>query len=267
MNRKRLAIPVLVAFLVAGGVLLAADNQEEFQKVLPLSAKGAFSLKNVNGRVMIATWKEEKVEIRAVKKTKKSAENLQKVKIEVTATADSVSVETVYPKRQNTGVSVDYDVRVPEGIRLVDIRTVNGGLTLTGPFGRTSASTTNGNVRVEDASGDLDLGATNGDIEAVNVRGTIDAQTTNGSIRLDLKALEGEVRAETANGGIALRLGDPEGIDASLDAKTTNGSIAFDFPVTVQSLEKTKHRLRGEIGRGGPLVSLKTVNGSIRLTR
>jgi DUF4097 and DUF4098 domain-containing protein YvlB len=269
MRQKSLNILILVAILTLlwGGAALAADHQEEFQKVLPLSTKGTFSLKNVNGKVMLTTWKEEKVEIKALKKTNKDAENLQKVKIEVTSTADSVSVDTIYPKIKNLGVSVDYEVKVPEGIGLAEIQTVNGGLNLTGPFSRANASTVNGGVHIENASGELDLETTNGSIKAVNVRGGINAQTTNGSVQLDLKTLEAAVRAETTNGGITLQLSAPQEINATLDARTTNGSISFDFPVTVQSLEKSKHRLQGRIGQGGPLVSLKTVIGSIRLTR
>ncbi|MFZ2055582.1 MAG: DUF4097 family beta strand repeat-containing protein [Candidatus Aminicenantales bacterium] len=269
MRQKSLNVLILAAILTLlwGGVALAADHQEEFQKVLPLSAKGTFSLKNVNGNVAVTTWKEEKVEIKALKKTNKDPENLQKVKIEVVSTTDSVSVDTIYPKGKNTGVSVNYEVKVPEGIRLSEVHTVNGGLSLTGPFGRADASTVNGGIHIENASGELILETTNGDVKAVNVRGGIKANTTNGSIQLDLKVLEADVRAETTNGGIVLRLSAPQEINATLDAKTTNGSISFDFAVTVQSLEKSKHRLQGQIGQGGPLVSLKTVNGSIRLIR
>jgi DUF4097 and DUF4098 domain-containing protein YvlB len=269
MRKKSLNSLILAAILTLlwGGAALAADHQEEFQKVLPLSTKGTFSLKNVNGKVMITTWKEEKVEIKALKKTNKDAGNLQKVKIEVSSTSDSVSVDTIYPKINNLGVSVDYEVKVPEGIGLAQIHSVNGGLNLTGPFGRADASTVNGGVHIENASGELVLETTNGGIKAVNVRGGIKANTTNGSITLDLQALEAEVEAKTTNGGINLRLSGPQEINATLDARTTNGSISFDFPVTIQSLEKSKHRLQGKIGQGGPLVSLKTVNGSIRLTR
>ncbi len=269
MRQRYLAIPVLVALLalISGGAALAAEHQEEFQKTLPLSAKGQFSLKNVNGEVTITTWKEEKVEIKALKKTNKAAENLQKVKIEVTSTTDSVSIETIYPKGKNTGVSVSYEVRVPEGIQLAKVHTVNGGLNLTGPFGRASASAVNGGVHVENASGVLNLETTNGDVKAVNVRGDINAQTTNGSIQLDLKALEAEVKAQTTNGGIKLRLSSLQEINATLDAKTVNGSISLDIPVTVQSLDKSKHQLRGQLGQGGPLISLRTVNGSVHLTR
>jgi DUF4097 and DUF4098 domain-containing protein YvlB len=269
MRQKSLNIAILAAILalLLGGAALAADHQEEFQKVLPLNAKGTFSLKNVNGNVDVTTWKEEKVEIKALKKTNKDPENLQKVKIEVASTSDSVSVDTVYPKGKNTGVSVDYEVKVPEGISLFQVHTVNGGLILTGPFGRADASTVNGGVHVENASGELVLETTNGDLKAVNVRGGIRAHTTNGSITLDLPTLEADVEAETTNGGIKLSLSALQEINATLDAKTTNGSISFDFPVTVQSLEKSKHQLRGKIGQGGPLISLKTVNGSVRLTR
>jgi DUF4097 and DUF4098 domain-containing protein YvlB len=246
MHRARINILILAAVLVLswGATALAADHQEEFQKTLPLRSEGTFSLKNVNGEVVVTTWKEEKVEIKALKKTKKAAENLQKVTIEVSTAADSVSVETVYPKAKNTGVSVDYEVKVPEGVRLAEIHTVNGGLILSGPFGQASASAVNGTVHIENATGELDLETTNGNVKALDVGGKIVARSTNGSIHVSLQE-----------------------INADLDARTTNGSISFDFPVTLQSLEKSKHRLQGRIGQGGPLISLKAVNGSIRLTR
>jgi DUF4097 and DUF4098 domain-containing protein YvlB len=252
-------------FFLAGN--LPAQHQEEFARTLPLSSEGSFKLSNVNGDVTISTWKEDKVEIKALKKTKKSAENLAKVKIEVIEAADAVSVETVYPQHDNTGVSVDYTVHVPEGVRLEDVSSVNGGVSLTGPFSSAAASTTNGNIHIENASGDLKFETTNGGIEAVNISGPVDAETTNGGITLGLGGLKGDVRAQTTNGGITLKLGAGAEINGYLEAETTNGGISIDFPVTLQNLEKSKHRLRGQIGTGGPRLSLETVNGSIRLTK
>jgi DUF4097 and DUF4098 domain-containing protein YvlB len=269
MPSKNLVILILVAFfgLFFLGFTPGAENQEEFLKVLPLSSQGTFNLKNVNGRVSISTWKEANVEIKALKKTNKEAENLQKVKIEVTAAADSVSVDTIYPKLGNTGVSVDYDIRVPEGVNLGAVSTVNGSVGITGPFGRVAAQTTNGGVEVESASGDLKLETTNGDVKALNVSGPVNAQTTNGSITLELAKLEAAVTAETTNGGISLRLSAAQEVNALLEAETVNGSISFDIPVTLQSLDKSRHHLRGQIGQGGPKIVLETVNGSIHLTR
>ncbi len=196
---------IFAAFCLAG--YLPAQQTEEFAKTLPLSAGGSFKLSNVNGQVTISTWKEAKVEIRAVKKTRKSADNLEKVKIEVTESVDAVSVKTVYPKHENTGVTVDYTIQVPEGVRLENVETVNGNVNVTGPFSAASAGTTNGNVRVENASGDLKFETTNGDIEAVNLAGPVEVETTNGGITLDLNALKGDIRAETTNGGITVKMG------------------------------------------------------------
>ena len=269
MPSKNLIILILVAFLALFlmGFANEDQHQEQFEKVLPLGSQGTFSLKNVNGSVRVNTWKEEKVEIKALKKTRKDAANLQKVKIEVSAAAGSVSVDTIYPKHENTGVSVDYEVKVPEGANLSEVSSVNGEVNVSGPFGRVSAATTNGDVSVQDAAGEVHLTTTNGELKAVNIGAPVVAHTTNGQISLELTKVGGEITAETTNGGITLRLASAGDINALLDAETTNGSISFEFPVTLQSLEKSRHRLRGQVGTGGPRISLQTVNGSIHLTR
>src|SRR4030042_5649004 len=144
MSLKKLALLALAAILALFfmGLTPAPDSQEEFQKILPLNSAGTFSLKNVNGEVRISTWKEAKVEIKALKKTNKDAQNLQKVKIEITASTDAVSIDTVYPKHENTGVRVDYDIQVPEGVNLGGVDSVNGDVHITGPSGRGTASRT-----------------------------------------------------------------------------------------------------------------------------
>jgi DUF4097 and DUF4098 domain-containing protein YvlB len=269
MSFKNLVLIFAVALLALFfmGLTPGAEDQETFQKTLPLSPQGTFSLKNVNGEVRVTAWKEDQVEIKALKKTNKGAENLEKVQIEVTASADSVSVDTIYPKHDNTGVSVEYDVKVPEGVNLGGVSTVNGGVLIAGPVSRVSASTTNGAVNLDNASGNLELETTNGDVKASRINGRVDARTTNGEITLELVRLEAEIKAETTNGGITLRLTSDQEINGLLEAETVNGGISFDFPITLQSLEKSKHHLRGQIGRGGPQIFLETVNGSIRLTR
>jgi DUF4097 and DUF4098 domain-containing protein YvlB len=260
-----LAVLIFSAFCLA--CVLPAQQQEEFQKTVPLSSKASFKLSNVNGSVAISTWKQDQVEIKAVKKTRKSADNLKKVKIEVHESADSVYVETIYPQHDNTGVSVDYTVQVPEGVRVEEAGTVNGSVSLTGPFSTATATTTNGKVRVENASGDLKFETTNGSIEAVNVSGNVNAETTNGSIEIELTALKEDLRAQTTNGSITVKWSAGAEVNADLEAETTNGSITVDFPITLQGLTKSKHHLRGQVGAGGPQISLETVNGSIHLIK
>ena len=56
------------------------------------------------------------------------------------------------------------------------------------------------------------------------------------------------------------------GIDADLEVSTVNGSIDTAFPITVTG-RLSRRRLRGRIGDGGALISVRTVNGSIQLRR
>jgi len=246
--------------------LLGSKKSEEFYKILPLKAEGSFSLKNVNGSIIISTWKEEKVEIKATKTTKHDPEHLKKVKIEIESTPDSIIVDTIYLKHRNIRVSVNYEVKVPEGANLGKIKSVNGNVTMSGPLGNAKASTTNGRVDLEGASGEVRLSTTNGSIGASDVKGLLKAHTTNGSIELELASFEDEVKAETVNGSITLRL-QSQKIDADLKASTVNGKIYLDFPVTFKTILKSKRSLEGQIGQGGAEITLKTVNGSIKIKK
>jgi len=246
--------------------LFGAKNSEEFHKTLPLKSDGSFSLKNVNGSISISTWKKEEVEIKATKTTKQDAEKLREVKIEIESAPGSIFVNTIYPKHRNIRVSVNYEVKVPEGVNLGKIKSVNGSVILSGPLGSVKALTTNGRVELDGASGEINLSTTNGSIEASNIRGLLEADTTNGSIVLELDTLEDEVKAETVNGSITLKLQSRK-IDADLQAKTVNGKIYLDFPVTFKTVLKSKHSLEGQMGQGGAEITLETVNGSIKITK
>jgi hypothetical protein len=265
------ALPLTAKASSASGDILSElfgqEETEEFSKVLPLKSTGTFSLRNVNGSITITTWKEDKVDIKALKVTKGDPDNLKEVEIEVEATGDSVSVDTIFPRWRNLRVSVKYEVRVPQGVNLGKIRSTNGSLRLTGPFGDANASTTNGRIELDGAEGTVALSSTNGRIEAVNVKGELEAETTNGTIVLEMLSFKDRIRARTTNGSINLGIGSLEKVNADLNARTTNGSISFDLPVTLKSMKKSRRILEAQIGEGGPEISLKTTNGSIRITK
>ncbi len=270
MTRSRLVILIAVlAFSLTGLASLGfSDYREDFSKTLPLKAGERFSLENVNGGVTVSTWKESKVEIKAVKIARHDEEDLKKVEIRVEEGAGFVSVEAVWPKfPRRARVSVDFDVKVPEGVILEDVETVNGGIELTGPFGRAAAGTTNGSVTVENASGDLAAQTTNGSVRVSGFEGRLRAGTTNGNIRLEGLSFKGGLSAGTTNGSITVSLTNAEGLNADLRAHTTNGSVTVDFPVTLKNLSQSRRRVEAKIGEGGPLIELGTTNGSIRITK
>lgn len=247
--------------------LFGKEESEEFSRVLPLKSGGTFSLKNVNGFITITTWMEDKVDIKALKTTKGDPDKLKEVKIEVEATTNSVSVNTIFPKWKNIRVSVNYEVKVPQGVNLGKVKSTNGSVYITGPVGHTNASTTNGRIELDGAKGTISLSSTNGRIEAVNIIGELDADTTNGTIVLEMLSFEDKIKAKTTNGSITLRVGSLEKVNADFSARTVNGSISLDLPVTLRSMKKSRRSLEGQIGQGGPEISLRTVNGSIKITK
>ena len=68
-------------FLAVSFVMAGEEYKEDFSKTVPLKAGGHFSLENVNGGVSVSTWKEAKVEIKAVKTARRRQEDLAKVEI------------------------------------------------------------------------------------------------------------------------------------------------------------------------------------------
>lgn len=270
MRRSRLTVlgAVLVVSLAGLSIPAQADYREDFYKTLPLKAGDRFSLENVNGGVAVTTWKEDKVEIKAVKKARRNEEDLKEVEIRVEQGDGSVRVKAVWPKfPRRVNVSVDFEVKVPEGVHLEDVETVNGGIALGGSYGRIDVGTTNGSITVNNASGDISAGTTNGEVRINGFDGRVKAGTTNGDIRLEKSTFNNGVEAETTNGSITLTIVSPETLNADLRAGTTNGRVSVDFPVTLQNLGRSRRRIDGRIGQGGPAISLHTTNGSITLTR
>ena len=269
MTRARILIVLSVfVLLLAGSAAALADYREDFAKTLPLKAGERFSLDNVNGGVTVSTWKEDKVEIKAVKVARDDEKDLKDVEIRVEQSAGAVSVKAIWPKyRHHFNVNVDFEIKVPEGVILDEVETVNGGVEVTGRYGRAAVGTTNGSVSVEDASGELKAYTTNGGIKVNRFEGKLDAETTNGNIHLEGLKFKDGVSAETTNGSITLGIDSPESLNADLLARTTNGHITVDFPVTLKNLTQSKHRVEAKIGQGGPEISLETTNGSIKITK
>jgi DUF4097 and DUF4098 domain-containing protein YvlB len=255
-------------FLAVSCIMAGEEYKEDFSKTLPLKAGARFSLENVNGGVAVSTWKEDKVEIKAVKIAHRRREDLDKVEIRVEEAGGRVAVKAVWPKFPNrANVSVHFTVQVPEGVVLDGFETVNGGVDVTGRYARGEVGTTNGSVTITDAAGEFKAETTNGGIRVDGLDGRLEAETTNGSIKLMRLTLQGGLAAATTNGSITVTLAAPESLNADLDARVTNGHITVDFPVTLQSLKGSKKRIEGRIGQGGPSISLHTTNGSITLTK
>jgi DUF4097 and DUF4098 domain-containing protein YvlB len=230
---------------------------EEFHQSYPLAANGRVSVANINGDVHISAWDRNEVKVDAVKRAY-SQERLSEVTIDVNNTADSVSIKTKYPdrnqtfnnrNRENSSASVEYTLTVPRGARLDGAELVNGSLDVQGVQGDVSASLVNGEVKAAGLGGEVRL------------------STVNGSVEADVARLDEakSITLNSVNGSLVLVV--PSGANAQVKANTLHGAITNDFGLKVDDGPYVGHELTGQIGTGGPRIKLNNVNGSISIKR
>lgn len=262
-RRGALAVSGL-ALLVLQAAPAAAQQEERFTWTGSVEAGQTVEVKGVNGAVHADPADGPRVEVTALKTSRRG--DPSSVRVEVVEHAGGVTLCAVYPTpggqpanecrpggggRMNvrdSDVKVEFTVRVPDGVGFTG-RTVNGGISALDLTGDVAATTVNGSVDVR-TSGSASAETVNGGIEAVVGRaasgGTLRFQTVNGSIRLQLPADAG----------------------ARVRAETVNGRLETDFPLTIQGgAPAGPRRIEGTIGAGGATLELRTVNGTIALRR
>ena len=195
------------------------------------------------------------------------------------------------------GFSVDYEVVVPAQ---TDVRAVTGAglVSIEGIDGEVEARSGSGRVSLRDIGGAVLARTGSGSIEAEGIAGSFNGESGSGSIDAAL-ALEGDVSVATGSGRIALA-----GVDGALTARAGSGSITIDgrpagawalnsgsgpvllrlpsdsafrlevrtgsggistsHPLTVQG-DIDRHRLDGDVRGGGPLISVRTGSGGVRI--
>jgi len=239
-------VVLLVAALLSVSYPGLASNQT-FHKVYPLSEGGSFLLENVNGSVQVEGWDKDEVEVRAVKTAASDPRDLERVTIEVDSEPDHVTVHTRYPKGEGVEVAVEYHIHVPYRVLLGSIETVNGSVIVRGVEGAGELRSVNGNVEVLDSSG------------------RFSAKTTNGNLRLELHHLldGGPMNIETVNGSVVLGL--PSDARANLRVLDMNGDFYSELPMTSTAGSPAARAFRARLGSGGGDISVRTVNGGIRL--
>jgi DUF4097 and DUF4098 domain-containing protein YvlB len=262
-------------------------------------------LDNRNGSIEIVGWDRNTIDVSGTKFAP-NTNRLQQIKINVSVSGGNASIATEWPKDSWHGsYGAKYIIRVPRQTTLARTQTTNGSVSVEDMEGGGHVNSTNGRISMARDTGDYDVQTSNGAIEFEECSGSERAHTTNGAVRGRLKA--GSIDSESTNGSIDLTLMQPSNgqrIRASttngsvvlalaefhenpLNAETTNGSVTIRLPkdtnakvdveTTVSSVrndldlssteESSKHRLAGQLGKGGPLISASTTTGAVHLER
>lgn len=242
------------AYMDQGG-----QEGDEFTWSAHLQGGQIIEIKGINGAVFAEATDGSDVEVRAVKSARRS--DISDVRIEVIEHADGVTLCAMYPTPRgkpdnqcgpgsegrmsvkDNDTKVTFYVKVPGSVRF---------------HGRT----VNGRVEAQDLTADVLASTVNGSVE-VRTAGYAEARTVNGSIDAVVGTMSPDgLSFATVNGSIDLDV--PNDVDADVRAQWVNGRIVSDLPFSLEG-RVSRRSARGALGAGGPLLELKTVNGSIRI--
>ena len=245
---------MFLSVALLASVTANAKVTKEETYIFEISDGGTLSVSNVNGSITLTGGNYDEIEVLAIKSAD-SQKALDKIEIKINQSSDSVEIETDLSGSKrwfNFGGDdgqVTYEIKVPAGLELDAIETVNGSVEISGVSGDVHAESVNGNLELDDLAGDVQM------------------ETVNGSITASFAVLGGQqrVKGSTVNGRMTLHL--PSDADVDVSADTLNGSIqAKDFDLEAEK-GFVGSDLNGEIGSGSARLNLDTVNGSIKINR
>jgi len=164
------------------------------------------------------------------------------------------------------------------------LRSGDGSLSLAGLHGNVDAHTGDGSIAAEDLAGALRLTTGDGSIELRRAQGTLYATTGDGSMNLEGRLSQFETRSgdgsvrlrllpgsllssssslSTGDGSIALSV--PGDLRANVEATTGDGSIHSSLSGIPNPSRENRNHVRGSLNGGGPLLRLRSGDGSISI--
>lgn len=257
--RRALALGTVMIFalsVLAARAFAEEAAQERFEKTYELAGVTKVRIQNVNGIIRIETGDKDQLHVVAIKKVKgaDAEDTLKQTEIRVTKTGETISIETVLPKKMNRfrflfwgrqdNADVEYDVTLPAGIR-VEAETVNGRIVATGRTGALVLNTVNGSVKVESQDAPLKV------------------NTVNGSVEVAFAGPMRKADLETVNGSVTVSCSKESSI--RYDLQTVNGRIQSEFASLNVEGKWGPKEARGDINGGREHLSVETVNGEVRL--
>lgn len=263
-----------------------AHLRETFTRDLELPAQASINIRNESGRISVTGWDGDTVSISVVKRMDVLGGSLESLKARFGMPLEITEEEAAFfnaldlDVRTNDGAleigitrpafapglsfSFHMDVKVPRKTDL-NVRTENGPVAIRGIQGQVHAETANGQLTCEDITGSLNARSRNGGIVCRAIEGGLLARASNGSIEVDGRDATAAyaIYCETDNGAIKLNL--PKNSSFYLAAMTSNGYVKTRLEVDGEVPRGAVRSVSGPVGAGGPVVHLRTLNGSIYL--
>jgi len=256
---------VLQLSLVAA-LLTTAAFADEWSKKFPVSGRPELRVSTGDGSVRVRTWDRKEIEARVITTGWKIAPD--QVRVVDHQTGDRVDIEVHTP---NTSFSlgrrsIEVELQVPREL-MSDIRTGDGSITIEGLRGDTHLQTGDGSIHADGLDGKFDAHTGDGSVHARGRFDMLTLQTGDGSIDAEVEngsKVTGSWSIHTGDGSVRLRV--PANLSAELDVHTGDGSIHSNLSVATTG-SRRENELRGKLNAGGPLLTVRTNDGSVTLDR
>ena len=198
---------------------------------------------------------------------------------------DEFKIQARDAKGTTIGVSVEehfiVDVTVPKNV-VLEVRSGDGALDCEPLEGKFTFESGDGAIRGHGLKGEVTVVTGDGRVTLDSLDGAFSARLGDGHLTtagrfdvLDVRSSDGrqDVTArpgsrvksawtlESRDGSISLRI--PVNTAALLDARTGDGRLRVNLPIPASNSER--NQLVGELNGGGPLLKLRTVDGSLTL--
>lgn len=277
--------------LVVGLATLArAEYVSRDEKSYSVSGTPEVALGTFDGSIEVRSWNQATVHVTIERHAATEAE-AKAIEVDAQQQGNQITVQVRRPR----GLSLHWFGQSPSAHLIVSVPRMSN----------VRASSGDGSITANDIAGRVSLHSGDGSITAANLQGDIDVNTGDGSVRLDglngtLQARSGDgsiraagrlsaVNVRTGDGSIGLALDQGSAMSGDWSVTTGDGSVSIDLPdnfnaeldahsgdggvslgaglkLTVEgTLHSPRHTLRGTLGSGGHLLTVRSGDGSIVL--
>jgi DUF4097 and DUF4098 domain-containing protein YvlB len=226
------------------------DRQE---KHFTVSGKPDVTLSTFDGSIEVRPWDKPEVAV-VIEKRGASKEATDTIQVRAEQNGNHITIDATMPKSSGFGLhfgsrGAKLTVQLPAASD-VNARSGDGSIDLQGVAGRIVLHSGDGSIKARDIGGEVNVSTGDGSVLVQAARGS---------------APTGDWDLRTGDGSVTFEL--PDNFNAELDAHTGDGSIHLN-DVAVSNAEGESRRtntLRGRLGSGGPLLRIRTGDGSITL--
>ncbi len=245
---KRNLLALVVGAIIVGWGSTATAPAQDFHKTYAIASGGQIRIANVSGNVKVTGYKGDNIVVDAYK----VGRDRDLLKVEDTSSGDHIDLKVGYPEHGNCDASVNFEVRVPQGVEynFEHLASVSGNVEIASVRGRLRAESVSGNVTVQ------------------NVTGVVSAQSVSGNVAVEISKLEGtgEMKFSSVSGDVSVKA--PANLDADIEMSSLSGSLRSDFPIEIHERRYGPGRsARGRLGSGANNLRITSVSGRVSLIR